>query len=182
MIKRYQNGSRTKSTMEAVTGENRVVFKLNNKARDLLLSDKLHKVSCYCCKYIKKIPLQKYEKETHKKAIMAVRGDESKTRKAKYNSCFTKDGKFTPMFDLTDRLEELIYQKYNIEIPNVYKYLKRTGCMGCPYGSRGGKTELELSLISEKQRKFVVEYFKESYEVLGIDVNKYLGSGQHANY
>ena len=172
MIKRYQNGSRTKNTMAAITGEGRITFKLNKTARKLLLADKLHKVSCECCRHIKKKPLQQYEKETKKKCIMAVRGDESKTRKAKYTSCFTKDGKFTPIYDLTDELQSKIQEKYNIEIPNVYKYLKRTGCMGCPYGSRGGKTELELSLISDEQRKFIIEYFKESYEVLGINISK----------
>lgn len=155
--------------MNAVTGEGRITFKLNKTARELLMSNKLHKVSCECCKHIKKIPLKQYEKETKKKCIMAVRGDESKTRKAKYTSCFTKNGMFTPIYDLTDELQSKIQGKYNIEIPNVYKHLKRTGCMGCPYGSRGGKTELELSLITEQQRNFVIEYFKESYEVLGIN-------------
>lgn len=154
--------------MDAITGEGRITFKLNKKARDLLLANKLHKISCYCCKYIKKVPLKQYEKESKKKCIMAVRGEESKTRKAKYTSCFTKDMKFTPIYDLTDELQKKIQEKYNIEIPNVYRYLKRTGCMGCPYGSRGGKTETELSLITEKQRQFAIEYFKESYDVLGI--------------
>lgn len=172
MIRRYQNGSRAKSTIDSITGNGRVIFKLNNTARELLLANKLHKVSCNCCKYIKKIPMQQYEKETKKKPIMGVRGEESKTRKAKYNSCFTKDGKFTPIYDLSDELQSKIQEKYNVEIPEVYNHIKRTGCMGCPYGSRGGKTLLELSLLDEKQRKFVCEYFKESYEVLGIDINK----------
>lgn len=40
--------------------------------------------------------------------------------------------------------------------------------MGCPYGHYKHDTEKELKLITEKQRKFVTEYFKESYEILGI--------------
>lgn len=64
----------------------------------------------------------------------------------------------------------LLIKKYNIEVPNVYKYINRTGCMGCPYGKKN--TELELSLINENQRKFVCKYFKESYEVLGINTEK----------
>ena len=44
--------------------------------------------------------------------------------------------------------------------------------MGCPYGSFKHSTEKELELINDNQRKFVCEYFKESYEVLGIKVNK----------
>jgi hypothetical protein len=41
--------------------------------------------------------------------------------------------------------------------------------MGCPYGSWKKETQKELQLITPQQRKFVCEYFKESYEVLGID-------------
>lgn len=40
--------------------------------------------------------------------------------------------------------------------------------MGCPYGSYKHDTEKELELINDKQRQFVCEYFKESYEILGI--------------
>lgn len=35
--------------------------------------------------------------------------------------------------------------------------------------------EKELTLINAAQKKFVCEYFKESYEVLGIDTNNELG-------
>lgn len=67
------------------------------------------------------------------KPILGVRGEESNLRKSRYTSCFTKDKKFTPLWDLTDELENKIYKKCNIEIPKVYEYLSRTGCMGCPY-------------------------------------------------
>lgn len=90
--------------------------------------------------------------------------------KEKYGSpCFTKDKKFTPLHDLSDELLENIYKKYRIEIPEIYNYIDRTGCMGCPYGSYKGYTKKELDLLSEQQRKFAIEYFKESYDVLGID-------------
>lgn len=91
-------------------------------------------------------------------------------RKKQYNSCFTKDKKFTPIWDLSDELLDEIYEKYNIEIPKVYEHVTRTGCMGCPYGSYKHDTEKELELISDKQRQFVSKYFKESYEVLNIKV------------
>ena len=112
------------------------------------------------------------EKETGLKAILGVRGSEGAMRKSQYKSCFTKDMKFTPLWDLTDELEEKIIEKYNIEVPEVYKYIKRTGCMGCPYGSYKGDTQKELDLLKDNQRKYIIEYFKESYEVLGIDTNK----------
>lgn len=63
---------------------------------------------------------------------------------------------------------ENIYKQYDIEVPKVYEYICRTGCMGCPYGSYKHDTEKELALLDENQKKFVCEYFKESYEVLGI--------------
>ncbi len=169
IIKRYQNGSRSKNTMDAITREGRVSFKLNKTARELLLSDKLHKISPYCCRELKKKPLKKYEKESGRKAILGVRSSEGVLRKSSYNSCFTKDGKFTPLYDLSDELLNDIYVKYGIEIPEIYEYIDRTGCMGCPYGSFKGKTEKELDLLNDNQRKFVVDYFRESYDVLGID-------------
>lgn len=143
-------------------------FKLNKKARELLLSGRLHRVSPRCCYYLKKKTAHDYEKQSGRRAILGVRGDESVMRKEQYKSCFTKDMKFTPLHDLSDELLEKIYKKYNIEIPKVYEYIERTGCMGCPYGSYKGDTEKELALLNENQRRFVMNYFKESYEVLGI--------------
>lgn len=177
MIHRYQKGSRAPSVMQFINGTKNADglgswFKLNNQAKELLLSNKLHKVSPLCCKYLKKEPFHLYEKESGKKAILGVRGSESLLRKAQYTTCFTKDKKFTPLHDLKDELLNQIYQRYNIEIPKVYDYVKRTGCMGCPYGSHYGDTEKELKLINNNQRKFVCEYFKESYEILGINTTE----------
>lgn len=96
-------------------------------------------------------------------------GGESAMRKSQYKSCFTKDKKFTPLHDLDDELLEKIYKKFNIEIPKIYDHVSRTGCAGCPYGSWKGETKKELDLLSDSKRKFVIKYFKESYDVLGID-------------
>lgn len=173
-IKRYQTGHITDYLMTRITGQDKegnkvtTMFKLNNKAKNLLLSGKLHKVSPMCCKIIKKDTLHKYEKESGRKAILGIRGTESKVRNAMYKTCFTKDKKFTPIHDLSDELLEKIIKKYNIEVPSVYKYINRTGCMGCPYGRN---TERELTLLNKNQKKFVCEYFKESYKVLGINPN-----------
>lgn len=176
-IMRYQKGCRSDSLMMHIFGyvftgtdekKYTTLFKLNNKARDLLLTNRLHKVSPKCCYYLKKKTAHDYEKETGRKAILGVRGEEGAMRKTQYKSCFTKDQKFTPLHDLSNELLDKIYKKYNIEIPEVYKYVERTGCMGCPYGSYRGDTEKELALLNEAQRKFVMNYFKESYEVLGI--------------
>lgn len=147
-------------------------FQLNKKARELLLSGRLHRVSNKCCKYLKKEVARAFEKETGLKPILAIRSSEGMLRRSKFKSCFTKEMHFTPLHDLSDELLDKIYKKYNIEIPKVYEHINRTGCMGCPYGHYKGDTEKELKLLNERQYKFVVEYFKESYEVLGIDTSK----------
>ena len=176
-IDRYQRGCRSKSLMERIQSRQFVgrdgkvhtsSFSLNKKARELLLSGKLHRVSPKCCKYLKKEPAREFEKQTGLKAILGVRGSESAMRRSQYKSCFTKDRKFVPLHDLSDELLDKIYKKYNIEIPEVYNHICRTGCMGCPYGSYKHDTEKELALLNDNQLKFVSEYFKESYEVLGI--------------
>jgi len=176
-IDRYQRGSRCKSLMERIDSRQFIgkdgkihnsSFSLNKKARQLLLSGKLHKVSPKCCKYLKKEPAHKFEKETGLKAILGVRGNEGAMRKSQYTSCFTKDKKFTPLWDLSDEIENEIYKDFNIELPKVYEHIERTGCMGCPYGHYKHDTEKELALLNESQRHFVCSYFKESYEVLNI--------------
>lgn len=175
-IDRYQRGSRAKSTLQRVYGNgedgNWTKFKLNKTASRLLINGELHRVSPKCCKYLKKEPFKKYEKETGRKAILGVRGSESNLRKAQYKSCFTKDKKFTPFYDLSDEMANKIDEYFNIEIPKVYEHIQRTGCMGCPYGSHYGDIVKELELLNDNQFKFVCEYFKESYEVLGINTKE----------
>lgn len=174
-IKRYQNGSRSKNTMNFVLGIN-PIFKLNTKAKNLLLKNKLHKISADCCKYLKKVTVHDFEKETGLKPILGVRGAEGMMRKRSYQTCLTKDNKFTPLWDLSDEMEDEIYKRYNIEIPKVYEYVQRTGCMGCPYSKKNVNNteniESELSMLTDSQRKFVCKYFRESYDLLGVDTNK----------
>lgn len=145
---------------------------ISKKAREYVLSGKAHKITHLCCYYLKKKPAHDFEKESGLKPILGIRGGESVMRKQQYKSCFTKNKKFVPLYDLSDELLDKIYKKYNIEIPKVYDKVCRTGCMGCPYGSWMHDTEKELEIINENQRKFVCEYFKESYEVLGINTKE----------
>ena len=173
----YQNALRkgkkpSKTMLEKINGTYYTGFNISQNARNYVLSGQAHKITHLCCHYLKKEPARRFEKDTGLKPILGVKGNESGLRKKQYTSCFTKDKKFTPIWDLTDDLEDKIYEKYNIEIPKVYKYIKRTGCMGCPYGSWKGDTKKELKVLNDKQKKFICEYFKESYKVLGIEVSK----------
>jgi 3'-phosphoadenosine 5'-phosphosulfate sulfotransferase (PAPS reductase)/FAD synthetase len=172
----YQNAIRkgkipSKTIQQKIDGTYDKGFSgISKKARDYVKSDKAHKITHLCCYYLKKKPEHDFEKKTGLKPILGIRSNESIMRKQQYKSCFTKSGKFTPIHDLSDELLNKIYKKYDIEIPKVYKKVCRTGCMGCPYGSYKHDTERELELITPQQKKFVCELFKESYEVLGINL------------
>lgn len=167
-IEHVQNGGTAPSILKRFYGVEKSWYNVSKKAREYVMSGEAHKISPKCCKFLKKDPFRLYEKKTGKKAILGVRGNESQMRKSNYKKCFTKDRKFTPLWDLDEDLFNAIHERYGIEVPEVYKHVDRTGCMGCPYGSWKGDCEKELSLISPNQRKFVCELFKESYEVLGV--------------
>lgn len=174
----YQNALRkgkqpSRTIQEKIDGTYKKGFSgISKKAREYVKSGNAHKITHLCCHYLKKEPARKFEKESGLKPILGIRGGESFLRKQQYKSCFTKDKKFTPIHDLSDELLEKIIKRYDIEVPKVYDYVSRTGCMGCPYSSYKHETEKELELINDNQKKFVCEYFKESYEVLGIEVKE----------
>ena len=169
-IGRYQNGSRAFSTMNYVARlDPNTRFKLPIEASKLLLNDELHKISSKCCEMLKKKPMADYLKENNKKLIMAVKGGESQLRKKAYKSCFHKNGNFTPLWDLSEDMENAIYIYYNIDIPPIYEVLDRTGCMGCPYGR---SVEKELQTLSDNQYNYVLSLFKKSYDVKGINYER----------
>lgn len=139
-------------------------FKINNKLHDALFSGTLHKISHLCCKYLKKDPAISFEKEYSKLPIIGIMGDESINRKAHITSCFNKKKYFYPIWDLTQQLQGQIEDRYGIEVPKIYQFLNQTGCVGCPYGIKTKDTQIELSLLKDKQRDFIMQYFKESYD------------------
>lgn len=172
----YQNSLRkgkhpSKTINDKINGTYKTGYNISKKARNYVLSGKAHKITHLCCYYLKKEPAHKFEKETNLKPILGIRNSESRMRKQQYKGCFTKNGKFTPIHDLDDLLLEKIYIKYNIELPTIYNQICKTGCMGCPYGSYKHDTEKELLLMNKVQKKYICNLFKESYEILGIEVD-----------
>ena len=113
-----------------INGSYRTGYCISKKAREYVLSGKAHKITHLCCYYLKKKPFHNYEKKSGKKAILGVKGTESTLRKRQYTSCFSKNGKFTPLWDLTNQLESSIYGEFKIEIPEIYKYVERTRLQG----------------------------------------------------
>ena len=100
-------------------------FKIANKHRYLI--DAPFKVSEKCCNYLKKYPMQDYEKQTSKKPIIGTQAEESKMREGVYlqTGCNNfKGGKCTPLgFWRSQDILEYIY-KYNIEIASIYGEVK----------------------------------------------------------
>lgn len=145
---------------------------VNKKTCSAMRGGYLHKVSNKCCEFLKKKPSRNYEKESGKVPIIGIMGSESWRRKNNFKGCFTSKGHFTPLWDLTEELRNEIENEFDIPVPSVYQYVQQTGCVGCPYGQHGkghgfANTNLELSLCSQGQRKFILDYFKESYEFKG---------------
>lgn len=145
---------------------------VNKSTSNAMIAGTLHKVSPLCCDFLKKKPAHEYEKVTGKLPIKGIMGDESWRRKNKFTSCFNSKKHFTPLWDLTEDLRDEIEKEFDIPVPSVYQYVKQTGCAGCPYGQHGkghgfANTNLALSLCSQGHRKFILDYFRESYEFKG---------------
>lgn len=109
-IESFQSGSKSPSHLARFYGISQSWHNVSKKAREYVLSGNAHKISPKCCKFLKKQPFKTYEKQSGLKAILGVKGNESKMRATQYKSCFTKDKKFTPLYDLTDELEDEIYK------------------------------------------------------------------------
>jgi hypothetical protein len=121
---------------------------------------------------MKKQPANNYAKESNKKPIMGIMAFESRLRKLRVTSCFNKKGYFYPIWDLTTEMQQSIEQKYNIEIPEIYKFIDQTGCACCPYGIHKKDTQIELNLVTPAQLKFFLWYFGDSYKVRGLNIEE----------
>ena len=133
-------------------------------------------ISNKCCKYAKKDILKDLLKQGYDLNISGIRKSEGGIRSTAYKSCFdTQDNydNYRPIFWFTDN-DKLEYRKlFNVNNSKCYTVygLKRTGCVGCPFG-KNYKEELEIVKKYEpKLYKAVINLFKDSYEYL----NKYKG-------
>jgi 3'-phosphoadenosine 5'-phosphosulfate sulfotransferase (PAPS reductase)/FAD synthetase len=103
------------------------------------------KISSKCCEYAKKKVSHRFnEREGCDLDIVGVRKAEGGLRSSAYKNCFTDNNKnsvitpsqYRPLFWYVND-DEIVYDKlFHIQHSDCYtKYgLKRTGCVGCPYG------------------------------------------------
>ena len=133
-------------------------------------------ISNKCCKYAKKDLLKDLLKQGYDLNISGIRKSEGGVRSTAYKSCFDNQDNYDnyrPIFWFTDE-DKIEYKKlFNVSNSKCYSVygLKRTGCVGCPFG-KNYKEELEIVKKYEpKLYKAVTNLFKDSYEYL----NKYKG-------
>lgn len=139
-------------------------FKLPNKYIKLI--DSSFRVSHKCCDIMKKNPLHKYEKQTHKKAIVGTMCSESfsrtqgwfKTGCNAFNSSYPKSMPLS-FWTESDILEYI--HRFNLPYCSVYgdivfsdgKYSttgeKRTGCMFCMFGIQLEKSPNRFERMKE---------------------------------
>ena len=165
-----------------------ISFKIAYKHRYLI--DAPFKISEKCCNYLKKYPMQDYEKQSGKKPIIGTQASESKMREGAYlkTGCNNfKGGKCQPLGFWTEQDVLKYIYKFNLEIASVYgevvledgKYRttgeSRTGCVACGYGCSIWKNDndnryLRLEQTHPKLHNHIINNlgFKEVLEYMNI--------------
>lgn len=126
-------------------------------------------ISQNCCKYSKKLTIHEYDKQNEIELdISGVRKSEGGVRAIAYESCFSEypkgeADKYRPLFFMTDSDKKYYEKEFNIVHSELYTEwgMKRTGCVGCPFGTHNLKENLEM--IKEREPKL----YKACYGVFG---------------
>ncbi len=128
-------------------------------------------ISNKCCSWSKKKPAEKFYKENNfDLIIIGVRKAEGGIRATNYRNCFTdgidRHSDYRPIFYYKDEDKQYFNSFFEIRNSDCYtKYgLKRTGCVGCPYGKN---FDFELEVVDKFEPKLSIavrNIFKDSYE------------------
>lgn len=124
-----------------------------------------------CCYYAKKKVAKGFSKKSEADlSVIGVRRAEGGVRSTAYKTCFTERNcgydEYRPIFWFTDPDKRFYENKFEICHSDCYrKYgLKRTGCVGCPYG-RNIIGELEaVKTFEPKLYNACYKIFGKSYE------------------
>ena len=129
-------------------------------------------ISSKCCTYAKKNPAKKYLKDNECNAVfLGLRQAEGGIRSTAFKNCFTPGedyDNYRPIFFFTDDDKEKYEECFDVSHSKCYtEYgLTRTGCAGCPFGSRF-ETELEvIEKYEPKLFKAINNIFGKSYEYM----------------
>lgn len=163
------------NSYEATTrGYSQFNVNYNSLLKEFLLSNPPRfKVSQKCCEYAKKAVAHNFAKKNQLDLfVVGVRKSEGGTRSTSYSNCFSdhssdnKLSQYRPLFWFKDD-DKIAYENiFDIKHSDCYEVygLKRTGCVGCPYGRRLNE---ELSVVEEYEPKLLKAVncvFKDSYD------------------
>lgn len=128
------------------------------------------KIADKCCLYAKKkVAKQIQKKYTADLDVVGVRKAEGGIRATNYKTCFSQDigiDHFRPVFWLTDEDKRFYEQEFGIVHSDCYKKygLKRTGCVGCPFGRNVTEELKVIEAFEPRLYKAVLNVFGQSYE------------------
>lgn len=146
----------------------------NSFLKEFLISNPPHfKISKKCCDYAKKKVAHNFSKKNMIDLFtVGIRKAEGGVRSAAYNNCFSDNSSnnnvsyYRPLFWFKDDDKTAYENIFDVKHSDCYEIygLKRTGCVGCPYGR---KLNEELSVVEHyepKLLKAINNIFKDSYE------------------
>lgn len=129
------------------------------------------KISSMCCDVSKKKPLKQYQKEHDiDLAVTGERKAEGGARAVQNKSCFREGeecDRYMPLFWWSNDTKAIFKRIEGIRYSDCYEVwgMKRTGCVGCPFGKDTAQ-ELELMYQYEpKLYKAVMAVFGQAYEL-----------------
>jgi 3'-phosphoadenosine 5'-phosphosulfate sulfotransferase (PAPS reductase)/FAD synthetase len=117
------------------------------------------KIASECCKYLKKNPLNKYEKESDRKPFVGIMAEESRSRQLTYvlHGCNAFDLRTPQSRPLIFWKESDIWEYIklnNIKYSDIYnKGIKRTGCIFCCYGVHREKRPNKFDILKKLHPK-----------------------------
>lgn len=128
------------------------------------------KVANKCCQAAKKDTIKEFMDNVNcKLSIQGVRKSEGGARATAYKSCFNNASshvydEYRPVFWFLEADKKEYVAHCDIHHSKLYDYMKRTGCLGCPFG-RDIDAELMYAEVCEPQMKKAMEFlFGPSYE------------------
>lgn len=127
-------------------------------------------ISDKCCDYLKKKPMEQYQKDTGKKiAIVGIMATEGGRRAGAV--CLAFQGKklkqFHPLAPVSKEWEQWFIEKYNIPLCKLYYppyNFKRTGCKGCPFNLYLQKDLETMQTYFPNERKQCEDIWKPVYD------------------
>ena len=139
------------------------------------------KVSHFCCRELKKKPLNKWTQENGKTINITGMMREEGGQRANIDCIHIKDGKatkFHPLSKVSKEWEEWFIEEYNIKLCKLYYdpyNFERTGCKGCPFNINLEKelTTLDRYFPNErKQCEYIWKPVYDEYRRLGYRLKK----------